>query len=742
MEENSLEKPTETPSMRASRKSVAVSAPTRRSLRLKGDQPEYGLYEKPARNAKLAHLPQLEVEDKDSASSVVSLLGSSTSKREAEDDPDQSPQSQVPTKMPAVESPPQVDPSVIVIDDTDLDEEKSGQPETSPLRESESEQETKNQFDEAPTQRAMPEPRIEHAEDVLPLVPADQAKILARFSEIRVGLVPRISQQVLESATEIHRQGYESFLLQQQLDQSAEYRRYAEQLESERDFLRMENQQNHALISQVLEQCRINEEARIATFTAAMSHLQNLFDDRLRAWTNSIREAYELQLVEREKSSLWANTFFAESPEFQSGVQTAVMAERQTLQDQLTVIRRESEEVNRALAEAQRMLTQSKSESDLLERKVRGLEEKISSTEQEKENAIGSLTSSLHAQRAEHESVLVRIRAEYELYIQTTLTKSDPDLDPKSDPDVLRLVQENEVLLAERENLLQMKTDWESERRNMDEKVEELKIQHEDEVYRIRAAQSAERRQDTLDVSALRSRDQILSGQVERLSKDLTIYKNRSEQSEIKINQLQLALRSKEDLIRALETNLKLRSSPKNPNLANCQVCPGLKSKLEDSEFRIQTLIRDHAQELSEREAHVEHEWKEQCLKLEAVSFGALLEVENSHQKRNQTDEEISELTSAIRDLKAQINDKDALYRQLIDRYKVLSTTFKAIKDESTDMRFQLDEALQQLADAKEQADIEIGARESLTAKYEGQLRQLRHQLQARLPEAWTDHRH
>ncbi|CAK4613834.1 unnamed protein product [Aphanomyces euteiches] len=420
-----------------------------------------------------------------------------------------------------------------------------------------------------------------------------------------------------------------------------------------------------------------------------MSHLQNLFDDRLRAWTNSIREAYELQLVEREKSSLWANTFFTESPEFQSAVQTAVMAERQTLQDQLTVVRRESEEVNRALAEAQRMLTQSKSESDLLERKFRGLEEKISSTEQEKENAIGSLTSSLHAQRAEHESVLVRIRAEYELYIQTTLTKSDPDLDPKSDPDVLRLVQENEVLLAERENLLQMKTDWESERRNMDEKVDELKIQHEDEVYRIRAAQSAERRQDTLDVSALRSRDQILSGQVERLSKDLTIYKNKSEQSEIKINQLQLALRSKEDLIRALETNLKLRSSPKNPNLANCQ-------------------------------AHVEHEWKEQCLKLEAVSFGALLEVENSHQKRNQADEEISELTSAIRDLKAQINDKDALYRQLTERYKVLSTTFKAIKDESTDMRFQLDEALQQLADAKEQADIEIGARESLTAKYEG----------------------
>ncbi|CAK4794615.1 unnamed protein product, partial [Aphanomyces euteiches] len=130
-----------------------------------------------------------------------------------------------------------------------------------------------------------------------------------------------------------------------------------------------------------------------------------------------------------------------------------------------------------------------------------------------------------------------------------------------------------------------MKADWESERRNMDEsfkiaeasitglqtEMEELKTQHEDEVSRIRAAQLAERRQDVMDVSALKSRDQILGSQVERLSKDLTMYKNKSEQSEMRIHQLQLAIRSKEDLIRALETNLKLRSSPKNPNLANCQ---------------------------------------------------------------------------------------------------------------------------------------------------------------------------
>ncbi|CAK5162758.1 unnamed protein product [Aphanomyces euteiches] len=244
--------------------------------------------------------------------------------------------------------------------------------------------------------------------------------------------------------------------------------------------------------------------------------------------------------------------------------------------------------------------------------------------------------------------------------------------------------------------------------------VEELKTQHEDEVSRIRAAQLAERRQDVMDVSALKSRDQILTSQVERLSKDLTMYKNKSEQSEMKIHQLQLAIRSKEDLIRALETNLKLRSSPKNSNLANCQVCPGLKSKLEDSELRIQTLIRDHAQELLEKRDRVEHEWKEQCQKLEAVSSGAHQEVEISHQKLYQADEEIKELTSAIRDLKIRVAIDD----------------FKAVEDESTDMRAQLDEALRQLADAKEQTDIEIEARESLAAKYEGQIIQLRQQLQ------------
>ncbi|CAK4790586.1 unnamed protein product, partial [Aphanomyces euteiches] len=77
------------------------------------------------------------------------------------------------------------------------------------------------------------------------------------------------------------------------------------------------------------------------------------------------------------------------------------------------------------------------------------------------------------------------------------------------------------------------------------------------------------------------------------------------------------------------------------------------------------------------REARVEHEWKEQCQKLEAVSSGALQEVEISHQKLYQADEEIKELTSAIRDLKVRINDKDDLYQQLIGRYELLSTTLK-----------------------------------------------------------------
>ena len=373
------EKPTETPSMRASRKAVATSAPPRRSLQLKGDPPEYGLYEKPARNANLVHLPRLETEDKESAGSVASSHGSSASKRGADEDPDVSPQSQVQTKMPAVESPPQESQSAIVIDDSDSDEEKPDPSETTPRYESEPEEETKNQADETSPHESMPQPRIEYAdEDDVYEIPVKPTEVLARFSEIRAEVVPRISQQVLESAAEIHRQGYDNFLLQQQLQQTAEYRRYAEQLESERNALRVENQQNHELIFQMLEQCRRNEENRIATFVAAMSHLQGSFEKRLQAWTTSIRDAYELQLSEREKSLLWTNSFFTESPEFQSAVQAAVMAERQDLQDQLTVVREESEAVGRVLTEtcanlemagdrlrvAEVKLTHSKSESD------------------------------------------------------------------------------------------------------------------------------------------------------------------------------------------------------------------------------------------------------------------------------------------------------------------------------------------------------------------------------------------
>ncbi|KAH9087145.1 hypothetical protein Ae201684P_000557 [Aphanomyces euteiches] len=107
MEEHSPEKPAEAPSLRASKKSVATSTLTRRSARLKGNLPEFGLYEKPARTRKsVSKLSPLEIsEERNSISSIPSSTGSVASKREAEDDPDLSPQSLVPPKLPAVPSP-------------------------------------------------------------------------------------------------------------------------------------------------------------------------------------------------------------------------------------------------------------------------------------------------------------------------------------------------------------------------------------------------------------------------------------------------------------------------------------------------------------------------------------------------------------------------------------------------------------------------------------------------------------
>ncbi|CAK4618638.1 unnamed protein product [Aphanomyces euteiches] len=710
MEENSPDKTSGAPSVRASGTSATSSTPTRRSGRLKGDPPEFGLYEKPARSIKsLTQLHQLEVEEIDSASSAVSSVGSNTSKREAEDDSDVSPQSQVPTKLTVVESLPQENhPSVVEIEDTDSDEEKSRRPNLEQIG-TQPDLGVMNQDDDITPLDRSPQPRVEYEEDNLPVIPMEQARILARFSENRPELMNRLSDLAMQNAAALHQQGYEKFLLQQQLAQAAEFRRYVEELESERNSLRLENQESRAVATRVLEMYRTNEESRVTAFATAMIHLQRYFEARLQAWTDTIRESYERQWSERELSLQMTYQTTTESPEFRTAVQNAVMAERQVLHGQQTTLRNERDNVtrrlearqsnfnnvNQHLQETSQMLIQVKPESDQVKQEFRSLSQTLTRTQTEKDDLIGIKgmleeevaqlhkalkddVSSAQAQRMEYESKLAHIQEDYEIQIQTLATKSDPDLP--------RLFEENERLRADREELLRLKTDWEIAHRNLGEgletseknlvalrfEMETMRSQHEQELWQIRAEHSREQKMKLMSDSAYNSREKILNDEVVRLSSELKDSRDKEEKSAMRVMELELSVRSRHELIRTLETNLQLRASPRNLVLADCTVCPGLRKDLRECEIRIQAMKQNYEQDLSARITELELGWKEQCNRLESIAFSALQDVESLHGQLSQAEQESGQLERALQDLQAQTRDNNALHFQLVDRYDSL----------------------------------------------------------------------
>ncbi|KAF0741020.1 hypothetical protein Ae201684_003592 [Aphanomyces euteiches] len=337
MEEHSPEKPAEAPSLRASKKSVAASTLTRRSARLKGNLPEFGLYEKPARTRKsVSKLSPLEIsEERDSIESNPSSTGSAASKREAEDDPDLSPQSLVPPKLPAV-------PSPSVVERKNPGEIPPGS--RSPvLQEHQDWDESNQDAGFFPT----PEPFVEY--------PGDHDT-----SEGNLQILARFSDQAREESLVLHRQGFENLLVEQRLAQAAAYQRYMGMVETERNELRLENQEIRVLVTRILDQSRENEKTWIKAFNDALGRLEETFSNQLEARVATIRESFERQWADREMEiRIRASNSFLDSAEFQIAVENAIMAERQTLQNRLLRSEVEKEEVAKELEQTRSNLALS-----------------------------------------------------------------------------------------------------------------------------------------------------------------------------------------------------------------------------------------------------------------------------------------------------------------------------------------------------------------------------------------------
>ncbi|KAH9132713.1 hypothetical protein AeRB84_020992 [Aphanomyces euteiches] len=403
MEKHSPEKPAEAPSLRASTKSVATSTLTRRSARLKGNLPEFGLYEKPARTRKsVSKLSPLEIsEERDSLSSIPSSTGSVASKREAEDDPDLSPQSLVPPKLPAVPS-----PSVV---------ERENPGEIPPGSRSPVLQEHQD-WDESNQDAGFystPEPFVEY--------PGDHDT-----SEGNLQILARFSDQAREDSLVLHRQGFENLLVEQRLAQAAAYQRYMGMVETERNELRLENQEIRVLVTKILDQSRENEETRIKAFNDALGRLEETFSNQLEARVATIRESFERQWTDREMEiRIRASNSFLDSAEFQIAVENAIMAERQTLQNRLLRSEVEKEEVAKELEQTRSNLALSVNRIRIMEDDDQNFRQRLSDLNAEKEGLLRSLTALQYQgrdlqirARDQHRDEMTRIRVDHQFDLE------------------------------------------------------------------------------------------------------------------------------------------------------------------------------------------------------------------------------------------------------------------------------------------------------------------------------------
>ncbi|CAK4766332.1 unnamed protein product, partial [Aphanomyces euteiches] len=166
--------------------------------------------------------------------------------------------------------------------------------------------------------------------------------------------------QAREESLVLHRQGFENLLVEQRLAQAAAYQRYMGMVETERNELRLENQEIRVLVTKILDQSRENEETRIKAFNDALGRLEETFSNQLEARVATIRESFERQWADREMEiRIRASNSFLDSAEFQIAVENAIMAERQTLQNRLLRSEVEKEEVAKELEQTRSNLALS-----------------------------------------------------------------------------------------------------------------------------------------------------------------------------------------------------------------------------------------------------------------------------------------------------------------------------------------------------------------------------------------------
>ncbi|CAK4477049.1 unnamed protein product, partial [Aphanomyces euteiches] len=411
----------------SSTKEKPSATASRQSARLLGIAPEYGSYEKPPRSRKTkenttATISEVIEGTEDINPYEVPVMNRSaltdeaihTGKRDPEDDPDLSPQSMVPPKMQAVESPPtdmkldgstapdnldEEDPFVASVETNDDDH-----PESFPTVSYE-EQRTEDIPHHRETQSNQNEPIIELPADG----PSGPDYLIIREME-------KFSKEATNQSVSTMQRDYNQFELEVRTIQARQFEILRNELTAQRERLRLETDAR-IFASEIINHYEPRERDRIRVFYGYMEHLKLQFEEQVMIRVNATSEDIRFRMSEsisevRER----IRQEFLGYPEFQAAVQDAVMANRRTYQDQLGLRTREVKELKG-------LQTQS-------ELKIRLLEEDVAIYTTDLthlENELSQLKSEYETQGTELSKVEFELRKIKPEHIQLLSEKSITD---------------------------------------------------------------------------------------------------------------------------------------------------------------------------------------------------------------------------------------------------------------------------------------------------------------------------
>ncbi|KAF0724730.1 hypothetical protein Ae201684_016661 [Aphanomyces euteiches] len=380
-------------------------------------------------------------------------------------------------------------------------------------------------------------------------------------------------------------------------------------VETERNELRLENQEIRVLVTRILDQSRENEETRIKAFNDALGRLEETFSNQLEARVATIRESFERQWTDREMEiRIRASNSFLDSAEFQIAVENAVMAERQTLQNRLLRSEVEKEEVAKELEQTRSNLALSVNRIRIMEDDGQNFRQRLSDLNAEKEGLLRSLTALQHQGRDlqiraqdQHRDEMTRIRVDHQFDLERIRKEAEDEnaqlraahleeieqirvasetqfskiraesksASVESGSEVTRLAEVNQRLLDDLARLELQHKDWETERRELQQHLDDQEAAYaelEDELRIVKSQHEQDFRQayedyqkqlQSTNESGSGRQQEILVAEINRLSDLVNSHKNQAQEQAAKIEHLEMSIQTTSRLIYELEASLK-----------------------------------------------------------------------------------------------------------------------------------------------------------------------------------------